>query len=114
MGHLPAHMLARTDVPRGPRDLVVGAHVLHGLRWRRTFPCVHVPCRLLWLRALPQGLERSAWSGSRLTARAGHPLPRAQTALIFTAIVTTSEVAFVDSPGCVDGLFLINRCVDVR
>lgn len=33
-------------------------------------------------------------------------------ALVFTAIVTTAEVAFVDSPGCIDALFIINRCVD--
>ena len=38
----------------------------------------------------------------------------AQSALIFTAIVTTTEVAFVESPGCIDGLFITNRCVDVR
>jgi len=34
-------------------------------------------------------------------------------ALIFTAIVTFVEVAFVTPPGYVDGLFIINRCVDV-
>jgi len=34
-------------------------------------------------------------------------------ALIFTAIITFVEVAFVDSPGCVDGLFMINRAVDM-
>ena len=33
-------------------------------------------------------------------------------ALIFTAIVTSTEVAFVESPGCIDELFIINRCVD--
>ena len=35
-------------------------------------------------------------------------------ALIFTAIVTIVEVSFVESPGCIDGLFLINRSIDVR
>lgn len=35
-------------------------------------------------------------------------------ALIFTAIVTAVEVSFVESPGCIDGLFLVNRGVDVR
>jgi len=34
------------------------------------------------------------------------------TALIFTAVVTCVEVSFVDSPGCIDGLFIINRFVD--
>ena len=37
-----------------------------------------------------------------------------QSALIFTAIVTIVEVSFVESPGCIDGLFLINRSIDVR
>jgi len=34
-------------------------------------------------------------------------------ALIFTAIVTAVEVSFVESPGCIDGLFLVNRGVDL-
>jgi len=34
-------------------------------------------------------------------------------ALVFTAIVTTAEVGFVESPGCIDALFIINRCVDM-
>jgi len=34
------------------------------------------------------------------------------TALLFTAIVTFVEVAFVEASGKVDGLFIINRCVD--
>jgi len=33
-------------------------------------------------------------------------------ALVFTAIVTTAEVGFVESPGCIDALFIINRFVD--
>jgi CRP-like cAMP-binding protein len=36
-----------------------------------------------------------------------------QTALLFTAIVTFVEVAFVDGSGEVDGLFIINRVVDL-
>ena len=35
-----------------------------------------------------------------------------QSALIFTAIVTFVEVSFVDAEGCIDALFIINRCVD--
>ena len=36
----------------------------------------------------------------------------AQSALIFTAVVTFVEVAFVEPSGCVDALFIINRCID--
>ena len=44
---------------------------------------------------------------------ASSPPPRVpQLALLFTAIVTFVEVAFVEASGKVDGLFIINRCVD--
>lgn len=34
-------------------------------------------------------------------------------ALIFTALVTPYEVAFLGSPDGVDGLFVINRVIDI-
>jgi len=34
-------------------------------------------------------------------------------ALVFTAIVTVVEVAFVEPTGQADGLFILNRCIDV-
>lgn len=33
-------------------------------------------------------------------------------ALLFTAVVTFVEVAFVEPPGYVDALFIVNRCID--
>lgn len=36
----------------------------------------------------------------------------AQAALLFTAVVTVVEVAFVEPPGYVDELFIVNRCID--
>ena len=35
-----------------------------------------------------------------------------QCALLFTAVVTFVEVAFVEPPGYVDALFIVNRCID--
>lgn len=32
--------------------------------------------------------------------------------MLYTAIVTIAEVAFVEGSGCPDELFIINKCVD--
>ena len=70
-----------------------------------------LPCRLNRQRSWLAGAAAGA---TRASAPSVSPVACAsQTALLFTAIVTFVEVAFVDGSGEIDGLFIINRVVDV-